>query len=417
MNVLHLNANSAGGAFTAANRLSAALSQVGVKSRHMVFSGNPGPGYQVWADGFLKRMLALAGHAIEKLDFVRFEKNASVRFAFSHGLCGVDVTQWQAFIDADIIHLHWINKGFISLQGLEQIIRTGKPVVWTCHDMWPFTGGCYHNRGCNHFHTGCGDCQYLKKPAMNDLSARKFRQKQRLFDASNVHFVTPSAWLSLQASASPIAAQKPIAVIPNAIDTKVFKPGNATEAMAGLGIPATSRVIAFAAANLSNPKKGFYEFIALLKRLKEANVDNIHILLIGENKDGSAFDLPFPHTFTGYISDETAMVDCYQAASVYVTTSHEENLPTTIMESLACGTPVAAFAVGGIPEMVVDGETGWLSALFDVETLSNGILQYLSEDDSKSLEMREKSRQAAVEYYDQLNVARRYAELYKRVLK
>jgi glycosyltransferase involved in cell wall biosynthesis len=73
--------------------------------------------------------------------------------------------------------------------------------------------------------------------------------------------------------------------------------------------------------------------------------------------------------------------------------------------------------VGGIPEMVVDGETGWLSALFDVETLSNGILQYLSEDDSKSLEMREKSRQAAVEYYDQLNVARRYAELYKRVLK
>lgn len=417
MNVLHLNANSAGGAFTAANRLSAALSQQGVQSRHVVFSGNSGLGYQLWADGFLKRMLAFAGHAIEKLDFVRYEKNASVRFAFSHGLCGIDVTQWQAFKDADIIHLHWINKGFISLQGLDQIIRSGKPVVWTCHDMWPFTGGCYHNRGCNHFQAGCGDCQYLKQPAANDLSARKFRQKQRLLQPSNVHFVTPSAWLSLQAKASPIAATKKISVIPNAIDTKVFKPANAAEAKARLGIPEEARVIAFAAANLSNPKKGFYEFIAMLKLLKEAYVANVHILLIGENKDGKAFDLPFPHTFTGYISEENVMVDCYQAASVYVTTSHEENLPTTIMESLACGTPVAAFAVGGIPEMIVDGETGWLSALFDVETLSKGVLQCLSDVDSKRLEMREKSRMAAFAHYDQENVAKRYVELYENVLK
>ena len=418
MKVLHLNANSAGGAFIAANRLSFSLRALNVESSHIVFCGAEGSEYKVWANSFFRRNLAQFNHALEKLDFLRFEKDASVRFAFSHGLTGVDVTRWKAFEEADIVHLHWINKGFISLGGLADVLKSGKPVVWTCHDMWPFTGGCYHNRGCEHFQTGCGRCPYLKTPSEQDLSARVYHKKQQIFSADNLHFITPSAWLAGKASLSPIADGKHIAVIPNGIDTNLFKPGNAIEARQKLGIPANTKVLAFAAASLTNPKKGFAEFKELIGMLHAAKIANLHVLLIGENKHNAPLDFPVPYTFTGYLSGETEMLQCYQAADVYVTTSHEENLPTTIMESMACGTPVAAFSVGGIPEMVTDGENGWLSNLLDVKTLSDKIAFYLNTPDTGELvSLQSRARQSATEKYDSAVVAGQYKRIYEKLLK
>ena len=417
MKVLHLNANSAGGAFTAANRLSASLRALNIDSSHVVYSGAEGSGYAVWADSFFRRNRALLNHAMEKLDFLRYEKDAAVRFAFSHGLTGVDVTRWQAFDEADIVHLHWINKGFISLGGLSDIVKSGKPVVWTCHDMWPFTGGCYHNRGCDHFQTGCGRCPYLKNPSGQDLSARVYRRKQQIFSADNLHFITPSKWLSGKASLSPIANGKQIAVIPNGIDTNRFTPGSTTEARQKLGIPADAKILAFAAASLANPKKGFAEFKELVGLLYSAEIKNLHVLLIGENKQNAPLDFQVPHTFTGYLSGETEMVQCYQAADVYVTTSHEENLPTTIMESMACGTPVAAFSVGGIPEMITEGENGWLSNLFDVKILSEKIVVYLNTPDAGRVSLQNRARQNALEKYDSAVVANQYKRIYEKLLK
>lgn len=417
MKVLHLNANSAGGAFTAANRLSASLRALNVDSSHIVYSGAEGSGYAVWANTFFRRNRALLNHAAEKLDFLRFEKDASIRFAFSHGLTGVDVTRWQAFEEADIVHLHWINKGFISLGGLSAILNTGKPVVWTCHDMWPFTGGCYHNRGCDHFQTACGRCPYLKNPSEKDLSARVYRRKQHIFSADNLHFITPSAWLAEKATLSPIASGKHIAVIPNGIDTNLFKPGDAAEARQKLGIPADAKVLAFAAASLANPKKGFAEFKELIGLLHAAGMENLYVLLIGENKQHASLDFPVPFTFTGYLTKEADMVQCYQAADVYITTSHEENLPTTIMESMACGTPVAAFSVGGIPEMIAEGENGWLSNLRDVNTLSEKLAVYLNAPDAAQNDLQNRSRHFAAKKYDCAVVAGQYKLIYEKLLK
>lgn len=417
MKVLHLNANSAGGAFTAANRLSASLRALNVDSHHIVYSGDEGSGYEVWANNFFRRNRALLNHATEKLDFLRFEKDASIRFAFSHGLTGVDVTRWQFFEEADIVHLHWINKGFISLDGLSAILNSGKPVVWTCHDMWPFTGGCYHNRGCDHFQTGCGRCPYLKNPSEQDLSARVYRRKQHIFSADNLHFITPSAWLAEKAALSPIASGKQIAVIPNGIDTNLFKPGDAIEARQKLGIRPNAKVLAFAAASLANPKKGFSEFKELMGLLHASGLENLHVLLIGQNKQHAPLDFSVPFTFTGYLSKEADMVQCYQAADVYITTSHEENLPTTIMESMACGTPVAAFSVGGIPEMIADGENGWLSNLLDVNTLSAKMAVYLDASDTERDALQKRARQSATEKYDCKVVAGQYKGIYEKLLK
>ncbi|MFN6292875.1 MAG: glycosyltransferase [Bacteroidota bacterium] len=458
LKVVHLNASSAGGAFVAAQRLSCALDLLPeVDSTHWVFEGGEGD-FFLWADDWLKKKWAFALHALEKLDFLRFEREKAVRFAFSHGKTGVNVSAWEAIADADVIHLHWVNKGFIGLNGLEALLKLNKRVVWTCHDMWPFTGGCYHPRGCDHFQAGCGNCHYLKSPADGDLSRRVFSAKQRMYQSHGGHlqFVTPSQWLkdqALKSGALTTNLRHGIQVIPNPIDTDYFYPaiidisgieGIAKEGIAKEGIviegianqglgnevgqgesgrghidrddKAVSKTftLMFAAANLGNAAKGFAEFRVICNSLYEMGFTHLHALVVGENRLG---DLGLKCTFTelGFVADAQRMRDAYWQADVYVTTSHEENLPTTIMESLSCGVPVAAFAVGGIPEMIesTDGRnTGWLAPKMDTQTLIDGIADYINESFEIRSEISSRCRSFAIERYAASGVAKKYLEVY-----
>ena len=458
LKVVHLNASSAGGAFVAAQRLSCALDLLPeVDSTHWVFEGGEGD-FFLWADDWLKKKWAFALHALEKLDFLRFEREKAVRFAFSHGKTGVNVSAWEAIADADVIHLHWVNKGFIGLNGLEALLKLNKRVVWTCHDMWPFTGGCYHPRGCDHFQAGCGNCHYLKSPADGDLSRRVFSAKQRMYQSHGGHlqFVTPSQWLkdqALKSGALTTNLRHGIQVIPNPIDTDYFYParidvsgieGIAKEGIANEGIAkegianqglgndvgqgesfrghidhddkAVSKTftLMFAAANLGNAAKGFAEFRVICNSLYEMGFTHLHALVVGENRLG---DLGLKCTFTelGFVADAQRMRDAYWQADVYVTTSHEENLPTTIMESLSCGVPVAAFAVGGIPEMIesTDGRnTGWLAPKMDTQTLIDGIADYINESFEIRSEISSRCRSFAIERYAASGVAKKYLEVY-----
>ena len=425
LRILHLNASSSGGAFVAAQRLSDALNGLdGVSSEHWVFDGGEGD-FHLWANTWIKKKWAFGLHALEKLDFLRFEANKSIRFAFSHGRTGINISNWQAVKDADIIHLHWINKGFVSLNGLENLLGLGKKIVWTCHDMWPFTGGCYHPRGCDNFTRECGNCQYLKQPGQSDLSSQVFQTKKSVFSKAGgrLQFVTPSAWLKNQADKSGIVkdligigdagAMPEIKVIPNPIDTDYFKPLDLKLVNSLENAPF---VLMFAAANLGNPAKGFAEFRSICNGLVELGFDDIMALVVGENRLANGdLGLNCPVTELGFISDAKQMRDAYWQADVYVTTSHEENLPTTIMESLSCGVPVAAFAVGGIPEMISpsgDHQTGWLAEKLDVKSLIQGIASYIEMEASKRVKLQEASRNAAVVNYGSVSIAQRYLSLY-----
>ena len=427
LRILHLNASSSGGAFVAAQRLNDALNGLdGVSSEHWVFDGGEG-GFHLWANTWIKKKWAFGLHALEKLDFLRFEADKSIRFAFSHGRTGINVSNWQAVKDADIIHLHWINKGFVSLNGLENLLGLGKKIVWTCHDMWPFTGGCYHPRGCDNFTRECGNCQYLKQPSQSDLSSQVFQTKKSVFSKAGgrLQFVTPSAWLKNQADKSGIVkdligigdagVMPEIKVIPNPIDTDYFKPLDLKLVNSLENAPF---VLMFAAANLGNPAKGFAEFRSICNGLVELGFDDIMALVVGENRlPNGDLGLNCPVTELGFISDAKQMRDAYWQADVYVTTSHEENLPTTIMESLSCGVPVAAFAVGGIPEMISpsgDHQTGWLAEKLDVKSLIQGIASYIEMEASKRLELQEASRNAAVVNYGSVSIAQRYVSLYRK---
>ena len=427
LRILHLNASSSGGAFVAAQRLNDALNGLdGVSSEHWVFDGGEG-GFHLWANTWIKKKWAFGLHALEKLDFLRFEADKSIRFAFSHGRTGINVSNWQAVKDADIIHLHWINKGFVSLNGLEDLLGLGKKIVWTCHDMWPFTGGCYHPRGCDNFTRECGNCQYLKQPSQSDLSSQVFQTKKSVFSKAGgrLQFVTPSAWLKNQADKSGIVkdligigdagAMPEIKVIPNPIDTDYFKPLDLKLVNSLENAPF---VLMFAAANLGNPAKGFAEFRSICNGLVELGFDDIMALVVGENRLANGdLGLNCPVTELGFISDAKQMRDAYWQADVYVTTSHEENLPTTIMESLSCGVPVAAFAVGGIPEMISpsgDHQTGWLAEKLDVKSLIQGIASYIEMEASKRVKLQEASRNAAVVNYGSVSIAQRYLSLYRK---
>lgn len=484
LRILHLNASSSGGAFVAAQRLNDALNGLeGVSSEHWVFDGAEGD-FHVWANSWFKKKWAFGLHALEKLDFLRFEANKSIRFAFSHGKTGINVSHWQAVQDADIIHLHWINKGFVSLKGLENLLTLGKKIVWTCHDMWPFTGGCYHPRGCDHFTRECGNCQYLKRQSQTDLSNQVFLAKKRIFSnaGGRIQFVTPSEWLKNQAEESGIIkdliaindapALPEIKVIPNPIDTDYFEPldlklvngsvnseklvngpvnaeklvngpvnseilvtvegmmdgegkvaelvGESLRSDKNLGDLGSSTpfVLMFAAANLGNPAKGFAEFRLICNSLVERGFKNIIALVVGENRlPNGELGLQCKVKELGFISDAKQMRDAYWQADVYVTTSHEENLPTTIMESLSCGVPVAAFAVGGIPEMIEssgDHQTGWLAEKLDVESLVQGIASYIEMETSKRIKIQESCRNAALVNYGSVSIAQRYLSLYQK---
>ena len=427
LRILHLNASSSGGAFVAAQRLNDALNGLdGVSSEHWVFDGGEGD-FHLWANTWIKKKWAFGLHALEKLDFLRFEADKSIRFAFSHGRTGINVSNWQAVKDADIIHLHWINKGFVSLNGLEDLLGLGKKIVWTCHDMWPFTGGCYHPRGCDNFTRECGNCQYLKQPSQSDLSSQVFQTKKSVFSKAGgrLQFVTPSAWLKNQADKSGIVkdligigdagVMPEIKVIPNPIDTDYFKPLDLKLVNSLENAPF---VLMFAAANLGNPAKGFAEFRSICNGLVELGFNDIMALVVGENRLANGdLGLNCPVTELGFISDAKQMRDAYWQADVYVTTSHEENLPTTIMESLSCGVPVAAFAVGGIPEMISpsgDHQTGWLAEKLDVKSLIQGIASYIEMEASKRVKLQEASRNAAVVNYGSVSIAQRYLSLYRK---
>ena len=463
LKVVHLNASSAGGAFVAAQRLSCALDLLPeVDSTHWVFEGGEGD-FFLWADDWLKKKWAFALHALEKLDFLRFEREKAVRFAFSHGKTGVNVSAWEAIADADVIHLHWVNKGFIGLNGLEALLKLNKRVVWTCHDMWPFTGGCYHPRGCDYFQAGCGNCHYLKSPADGDLSRRVFSAKQRMYQSHGGHlqFVTPSQWLkdqALKSGALTTNLRHGIQVIPNPIDTDYFYParidisgiegiakeGIVIEGIANQGLgndvgqgesvrghidrddKAVSKTftLMFAAANLGNAAKGFAEFRWVCNELVARGFSQVEALIVGENRIGD-LGLKCKYRELGFIKDAEQMREAYWQSDVYVTTSHEENLPTTIMESLSCGVPVAAFAVGGIPEMLVasgEHQTGFLVPKLGVrwgttdifmEQMVDELSNYIVSPESEVNHIKQNCREFALQNYSANQIALAYEQVYR----
>ncbi len=356
--------------------------------------------------------------ALDRLQFVRYEKDKQVRFSFSQAKIGIDISQNPLIQKSDILHLHWINFGFLSLDAIQKLIETQKPIVWTLHDMWLFTGGCHYSRDCTHYQQSCGNCsEFLKSPSPTDLSNQVWQSKKKLLHNANISIVACSHWLAEKAQTSTLLAGKKIVSIPNPIDTSLFKPTEKRIAQQHFQLDTNKRYILFAAAKISDVRKGFAYFKEALDILtKEYSVDNkvVELIIFGQTQASDFENLPFKVNALGKLSDLTTIALAYSAASVFVISSLEDNLPNTIMESLACGTPVVGFETGGIPEMIEHQQNGYLATFKSADELAKGIFWTLYQADYEAL--CENARKKVLSTYAEAVVAQQYQALYESLL-
>ncbi len=423
LSTYHLN----GGAGVAATRLHRALLKTGVESSLLVEEvTRPEPGVIPLADSYLGKKWATARFGLDRLSFVPYEKDKSVRFHFSPATIGTDLSEHPAVQQADVLHIHWTNFGFLSLSGLAKLVRLGKPIVWTLHDQWAFTGGCHYTRGCTRFLTQCGQCPYLRNPGPNDLSARVFARKAAILTPeTNLHIVAPSKWMADEAGSSQLLEWFPVSTIPNTLDQTVFRPIDRQLALNRFGLTDPDRPrLLFGSFNTTDPRKGFQYFADALTLLHQqhptaaadraaADRLNPEILVFGKGQTDAMAALPYPVRQLGVLTTDDDLVAAYNLADALVVPSLEDNLPNTIVESLSCGTPVVAFRTGGIPEMISQFKNGYLADVSSTPKLANGlafILNYPTPAD-----LRKNARQSAERLFSEEEVGRKHRELYQRV--
>jgi glycosyltransferase involved in cell wall biosynthesis len=316
--------------------------------------------------------------------------------------------------DTELINLHWV-AGFLDLGAFFAWLRPGMPLVWTLHDMGIFTGGCSQDMGCGKFTQQCGACPQLGSSHESDLTRDVWRRKQKYYSAIDVrrfHIVTPSRWLGEEVKRSPLLSRFPRSVIPYGLDLEVFKPRDRRFSREVLGIPQEAKVILFISNGLYTYLKGFRHLIGALEGMDSSS--GIFLLCLGF---GSSPVLErFPHTHITLLPHDRSLSLVYSAADVFVLPSLADNLPNTMLEALACGTPVVGFATGGIPDGVRPGVTGLLAKTGDSAELRSAILEILG-NDAKRTEMSDNCRRIALAEYDLSLQTSRYVELYTEMLR
>ncbi|MFD2148209.1 glycosyltransferase family 4 protein [Mucilaginibacter antarcticus] len=417
MKITLINTSDAGGGASAAClRLLKALTAQQADARLLVQHKNTDDErVEGIADGFFARLQAKFNFLMERIPFMLFhEQDRSVRFAFSTANTGTSIADHPLVKDADILHLHWTNQGFLSIRDLKELFNTGKPIVWTLHDTWAFTGGCHYPGTCNHFMYECGNCYLLRDDGPKDISHSGWLRKAALYaGAANITFVTCSQWLAGVGEQSSLIGDKRIESIPNPIDIDVFSPRDKIAARQKRGINADAKIILFGAANINDKRKGIsylVEALDVLKRYEDAG--NIEMVIFGKNKHFDVTTLPFKVYELNLLTSADDLAEVYSLADVFVTSSIEDNLPNTVMEALSCGTPVVAFNTGGIPEMVDHLQNGYLAQFKHPADMAKGLYEMLNGD----AQLAVNARQKVLDNYTNQLVADQYINLYQSVL-
>ena len=417
MRVLIINTSErTGGAAVADNRLTEDLNNYGVKAKMLVrdkqtdhITTAPLPSSWRLRWNFLWERFVIWKHN----GFCR--KNL---FAVSIANSGTDITCLPEFKEADIIHLHWVNQGMLSLKGIRKILTSGKPVVWTMHDMWPCTGICHYAGECKGFYDECGQCWLLRFPKDNDLSHKILERKRRTYSKGNIHFVTCSHWLEGMVRKSSLIKEYNLCTIHNTLNVSLFKPNNLQAAREQWNLPIEKQLILFGAVKTTDKRKGldyFVEACLILANQYPFLKDKVGVVIFGNKADELQNLLPFPVYSLGYIHSEREMAKVYNAVDVYTIPSLEDNLPNTIAEAQACGRPCVGFRVGGIPEMIDHQENGYIAEYRNAKDFAQGIYWVLQEADSEILS--QKARKKAIAAYGEDSVAKQYIQLYGEALK
>ncbi len=418
MRVLLINTSErVGGAAIAASRLMQSLNNNGIKAKLLVRDKQTDQISVVSLDRNWMTTWKFIWERIIIWKANHFRKNNL--FAVDIANTGTDITSMPEFQQADIIHLHWINQGMLSLKNIDKILASGKPIVWTMHDMWPCTGICHHARECAHYQQSCGYCPFIYGGgSKKDLSNRTFRKKQNIYKGRRITFIACSHWLEGQAAKSALLTGHSITSIPNPINTNLFKPRDKKEARSACMLPQDAKLILFGSVKITDKRKGIdylVEACNLLIRNHPELSGQLGVVVFGKRSQELEELLPFKVYPLDYVSNEHQMVDVYNAVDLYVTPSLEENLPNTIMEAMACGIPCVGFNVGGIPEMIDHLHNGYVAEYKSAEDLANGIYWVLT--DPGYGELSGEANRKAVSNYSENNIAKKYISVYNKITR
>ncbi len=408
MKILFANARDIiGGAAIAAYRLHKGMQKHGYDSS-MLVDIKASTDHSVFApktklDETKQKLRAKTDHLPQRL----FKSNYNLGRSLSY-VPGPNLKKINKF-DADIIHLHWINNGFLSV---EQLAKIKQPIVWTLHDMWAFCGAEHYTSDNEYYKKGYASSEnFLDKWVWS-------RKKNTYSNIKNLTIVTPSNWLAECVKDSLLLGDRPVEVIGNGIDTKYFKPKDTEELRLKFNIPIDKKIILFSGyKGVEDPRKGFNHLLKALKlKEKTENVNDIELIIIGSDKSAELDALNIKSHFMGMINDSKVMRDLYALSDLFILPSKEDNLPNTVLEAMSCGTPVVAFNIGGVPDMVDHLKNGYLADSFDEKDLSAGI-NWCLESDEKLKMLSSNARKKIILDFEVSKQSKKYASLYKEVLK
>lgn len=407
MNVLHINqSDKGGGAGIAGYRLHQSLLAQDINSHILV-------GY-----GRKQTSSNLVTSLPKSTRLEEFLYRLDHRFGlhYIHHLNTFDIPKSELYKSADILNFNNLHNGYFNYLAIPKL-TVCKPAIYTLHDMWSFTGHCAYSYDCTKWKNGCGQCPYLTTypPIVYDNTALEWKLKKWVYKHSNLTIVTPSGWLTNLAKQS-LLKHFPIHHIPYGIDTSAYQPLESDQCRHLLGIPLDKNVLMFSADGFSDNRKGGDLLCEALMNLPALLKAKIVLLTMGGDGEHIANTIGITTLNLGYISSDRLKSIAYSAADLLLFPTRADNLPLTIQESMACGTPIVGCDVGGVPDLVRPGETGYLAAPGDVEDFRQGILQ-LIEDQSLRKNMANKCREIALKEYSLEIQATRYIQLYQDTLK
>jgi len=335
---------------------------------------------------------------------------------YSIGKFGLRIDKEDIVQNSDLIHLHWINNNFMSLNSLKKLQGLKKPIVWTLHDMWPFTGGCHYSYNCEKYENKCGLCKFVKKMKEKDISRINIIKKKKIFDELNLTIVTCSNWLRKCAKSSFVLKNKNIMTIHNTINSNIYKPFNKKSAKNILNLPLNKKIISFGAMTpFTEKRKGFDYLLKVINLLeKKYNRDDIEFLIFGDKHKNDIIKTKFKVNYTGYLRDDYSLSLVYNASDLFLFPSLEDNLPNMVLESLACGVPVIGFDIGGIPDMVEHKINGYLAKYKSIKDLFNGIEWYFSIQNKKKIKLN--ARKIVLKKFNQQLIGNKYYNLYQDLI-
>lgn len=382
MKVLFVSASDRiGGAAIATHRLHKALQRGGVQSEMLVLR-------KVTSDPTVHRLASRLNRwrriprrlgARRHSSLLSRNPRASESGYWSLNLYDYPIAAAINAFGADIAHLNWVGDNFLPI---DEVARIKAPIVWTLHDMWAFSGGCHTAYDCLNFQTGCGNCPQLVNSGPADISARVNRKKQRAWSNTPMTVVCPSRWLADCARSSAVFNKNAIEVIGYTFDPGVFKPIDPAVARRAFNLPPDKQLVLFGAiGGTSDAHKGFRFLREALGGLAEDA--NIELVTFG-GEPSLDLGLSLPCHQIGALRDEVSISLLYSACDLYVLPSLQENLPNTIIEALACGTPCVSFAGSGTKDLVQHKQNGYLARLRDSDDLLTGIKWALAQTWSRN---------------------------------